>query len=58
MPYYLFYRRRMEGFAEYDSKPRNQMYVFMTLKFEIICHVEISQMYNLTLPPIFSTSNF
>ena len=48
----------MEGFAEYDSKPRNQMYVFMTLKFEIICHVEISQMYNLTLPQIFSTSNF
>ena len=48
----------MESFAEYDNKPRSQMYVFMTLKFEINCHVEISQIHNLTLPQIFSTSNF
>ena len=54
----LFYQRRMESFAEYDNKPRSQMYVFMTLKFEINCHVEISQIHNLTLPQIFSTSNF
>lgn len=46
----------MEVFAEYDDKPRNQMYVFMILKIEINCHVEISQMHNLT--QIFSTSNF
>lgn len=31
------------------------MYVFMILKIEINCHVEISQMHNLT--QIFSTSN-
>lgn len=59
MPYYSYFTEEECKILqlEYD-KPRNQMYVFMTSKFEIIIHVEISQMHNLTLPQIISTSNF
>lgn len=59
MPYYPhFIKEKCKILQLKYDRPRNQMYVFLTSKFEIISQVEISQMRCLTLSQIISSLNF